>query len=134
MPTPVGWRVGRTTTGRRDSGLGDEHTGKAPAADRHGLDDAAELPTPGRSAPRVTVSNGCGYCASGGGAPAPGWSRTRHPSARAKPRDHRRRPPAWVPSVKAVLTWRAPSAARSHDGRVDGDGMAERMPCNGRLL
>jgi hypothetical protein len=37
--------------------------------------------------------------------------------------DLRRRPPAWLPNVKAVLTWRAPAEARSHGGRVEGDGM-----------
>ena len=35
-----------------------------------------------------------------------------------------RPPPTWVPSVKAVLTRRAPAGARSHGGRVEGDGMA----------
>ena len=94
------------------------------AADRHGLGDAAELPAPGRRRGPGRVA-GCGYCASGGGAPAPGWPRTPSPSPRASRADPRRRPPAWVPSVKAVLTWRAPAAARSHGGRVEGDGMAE---------
>lgn len=50
-------------------------------------------------------------------------ARIPSPLTRASRADRRRRPPAWVPSVKAVLTRRAPAAARSHYGRVEGDGM-----------
>ncbi len=39
------------------------------------------------------------------------------PGKPSRPPPH---PPTWLQSVKAVLTWRAPAAARSPDGRVDG--------------
>ncbi len=130
-------RRGQRTAARRDAGGGTltaprrhswKREGRAcrrpqscwsgrcyPAADRCGLSDPVQLPTPGRSACGGPV-DGCGYCASGGGAPAPGWPRTPSPTTRASRADPRRRPPAWVANVKAVLTRRAPAAARSPMG------------------
>jgi hypothetical protein len=35
----------------------------------------------------------------------------------------RRRPPGWLPGVRADLTWRAPAEARSRGERVEVDGM-----------
>jgi hypothetical protein len=83
---------------------------------------AAWVHAPGRGT-RVRPVVSCGYCASGGGAPAPGWLRTPSPSPRAEPSRPRRGPPAWLPTVTVRTEWRAPAGARSHGGRVEGDGM-----------
>jgi hypothetical protein len=79
MPTPVGWRVGRTTMGRRDAEPQGGHRRMCAAADRCGLGDAAELPR--RAAGRVPGLWVLAVTApSGGGAPAPGWpAAPRHP-------------------------------------------------------
>jgi hypothetical protein len=109
--------------GRRDARRQDTYR-LAAAADRYYLGDAAKLPAPAVDARRAEVI-GHGYCTSGGSAPAPGWPRTPSPSARVSRADPGRRPPARLPSVKAVLTRRAPAGALSRRGRVDGDGMAK---------
>jgi hypothetical protein len=125
MPAPVGWREERTIAGRRNKQRSGRWEGRRQPTGA-ALGGAAELPTPGPQREYRGVL-GCGYCASGGGAPAPGWPRHPPPTTRASRADPRRHPPASLPSVKAVLTWRAPAAARSHDGRVEGDGMANAL-------
>jgi hypothetical protein len=105
MPTPVGWRGNNGGNG-------------PPTRTRRGEVAAARCAIqPSRT---VTVT-----------APPAGALRLRDGRApvtlaRDKPSRTRRRPPAWLPSVKAVLTWRAPAEPAPIDG---GSKVTGWLPC-----
>jgi hypothetical protein len=98
---------------------------KVAAVDRRGLGDAAKLPAPGRG--RVPSRRGLRLLRlRRGGAPALGWPRHPPPTTRASRAHPRRRPPAWLPRVKAALTWRAPAVACSLEGGSRATGWLQR--------
>lgn len=88
-----------------------------------GLGDAAELPRVG-PVMRGWPGGWLRLLRLRRGHSGSGMRASRHPRPGQSRADPRRRPPAWVPSVKAALTRRAPAVPRSHGGRVEGDGIA----------
>lgn len=137
--TPGGWREGREPGGPPSDDRPLPSGGGGPVAGRAArrASRGARKRTPGPSTAGGWRGRGCGYCASGGGAPAPGWPGTvggsrsvgggggSHPVCRQPGRAEQTtaRPASVRTSVKAVLTWRAGRWSAPQECGSTADGM-----------